>query len=88
MLLTKISAGTLKDTISLKKIRNLLRNLSDGNTIENGIQRVDACRTQDGELLLVELEDLNHYLSILEVDEQTREKFMNDLVSALTQCIY
>lgn len=58
------------------------------NTIEKGIQRVDACRTQDGELLLVELEDLNPYLSILEVDEQTREKFMNDLVSALTQCIY
>src|SRR5262249_28887228 len=28
------------------------------NTVEHGIQRVDACRTPEGELLLVELEDL------------------------------
>lgn len=28
-----------------------------------GIQRVDACRSEQGELLLVELEDLNPYLS-------------------------
>ena len=39
----------------------------DWNSIENGIQRVDACRTKEGELLLVELEDLNPYLSILEL---------------------
>ena len=37
------------------------------NDIKNGIQRVDACRTKEGELLLVELEDLNPYLSILEL---------------------
>ena len=48
----------------------------DWNDIENGIQRVDACRTQDGKLLLVELEDLNPYLSILELDCETREKFL------------
>lgn len=53
------------------------------NNIENGIQRVDACRTQDGELLLVELEDLNPYLSILEIDEKTRKKFLNDFISVL-----
>ena len=53
------------------------------NSIENGIQRVDACRTKDGELLLVELEDLNPYLSILELDEKTRKKFMNDFIDAL-----
>ena len=35
------------------------------NTVTHGIQRVDACRTQDDQLLLVELEDLNPYLSIL-----------------------
>ena len=53
------------------------------NDIENGIQRVDACRTKEGELLLVELEDLNPYLSILELDEKTREDFMNHLIIAL-----
>lgn len=36
----------------------------DWNTIDHGIQRVDACRTPDGDLLLVELEDLNPYLSL------------------------
>ena len=53
------------------------------NDIENGIQRVDACRTKEGELLLVELEDLNPYLSILELDEKTRCDFMNHLIIAL-----
>lgn len=53
------------------------------NTIENGIQRVDACKTRDGELLLMELEDLNPYLSILELDEETVEIFVSDLVDAI-----
>ncbi len=53
------------------------------NDIEHGIQRVDACRTKDGRLLLVELEDLNPYLSLLELDENTRETFINDLIDVL-----
>ncbi len=57
----------------------------DWNTIENGIQRVDACRTKSGQLLLVELEDLNPYLSLLELDEETRERFMQDFVQLLRQ---
>ncbi len=59
----------------------------DWNDIENGIQRVDACRTGDGELLLVELEDLNPYLSILELDCETREKFLNEFIDALTSML-
>lgn len=57
------------------------------NDIKNGIQRVDACRTQDGRLLLVELEDLNPYLSVLELDEETRETFITDLISALNNML-
>ena len=53
------------------------------NNIKNGIQRVDACRTYDDQLLLVELEDLNPYLSILETDEDTRKVFIKDLINAL-----
>lgn len=55
------------------------------NTIENGIQRVDACRTKSGQLLLVELEDLNPYLSLFLLDEDTRERFMQDFVHALNR---
>ena len=40
------------------------RRFIDWNTLDHGIQRVDACRTRDGDLLLVELEDLNPYLSL------------------------
>lgn len=57
------------------------------NGIRHGIQRVDACRTQRGELLLVELEDLNPYLSLLMVDERTRHTFMNDFIAALNKMI-
>jgi len=55
------------------------------NGIKHGIQRVDACRTKDGKLLLVELEDLNPYLSILDLDENTREAFMRDFIHALNE---
>ncbi|AXI81400.1 ATP-grasp domain-containing protein [Peterkaempfera bronchialis] len=48
----------------------------DWNTLDHGIQRVDACRTQDGRLLLVELEDLNPYLSLDLLDGTTRDAFV------------
>lgn len=57
------------------------------NNIKNGIQRVDACRTKDGKLLLVELEDLNPYLSILNLDEETRKIFIDDLIKAFNDII-
>ena len=41
--------------------------------------RVTTC----SRLLLVELEDLNPYLSLLKVDAQTRAQFMQDFVAAL-----
>ena len=56
----------------------------DWNTIDKGIQRVDACRAKDGRLLLVELEDLNPYLSLLEVDDKTREIFLTDFISEIS----
>jgi len=57
------------------------------NSIKNGIQRVDACKTADGELLLVELEDLNPYLSILELDKETQDNFINDFIVALNSIL-
>ena len=40
------------------------RRFVDWPDLPHGIQRVGACRTQAGELLLVELEDLNPYPSL------------------------
>ncbi|MEU6486567.1 hypothetical protein [Streptomyces sp. NPDC046887] len=53
------------------------------NTLEHGVQRVDACRTRDGRLLLVELEDLNPYLSLDRVDPVVRERFTAALKRSL-----
>ena len=59
------------------------RRFIDWNTLACGIQRVDACRTQEGELLLVELEDLNPYLSLDLVPERTRDAFVTAMKASL-----
>ncbi|MFI9119788.1 hypothetical protein ACIGW0_10405 [Streptomyces bikiniensis] len=55
----------------------------DWNTLDHGIQRVDACRTQEGGLLLVELEDLNPYLSLDRVPDRTRDAFVTAVTASL-----
>ncbi|MBC7278301.1 MAG: hypothetical protein H5T77_17640 [Nocardioides sp.] len=59
------------------------RHFVEWNDIDHGIQRVDACRTRDGRLLLVELEDLNPYLSLDMLDEATRDGFVDRLAGSL-----
>ncbi|MEU0568773.1 hypothetical protein ABZ297_25805 [Nonomuraea sp. NPDC005983] len=59
------------------------RRFVEWNTIDHGIQRVDACRTRDGALLLVELEDLNPYLSLDLVPERTRDAFVAGVKASL-----
>ncbi|WP_416956836.1 hypothetical protein [Streptomyces sp. Agncl-13] len=55
----------------------------DWNGIDHGIQRVDACRAPDGRLLLVELEDLNPYLSLGALDDTRRDAFVAALEASL-----
>ncbi|MFI1200064.1 hypothetical protein ACH4VR_11505 [Streptomyces sp. NPDC020883] len=59
------------------------RRFIDWNTLDHGIQRVDACRTREGELLLVELEDLNPYLSLDLVSDRTRDAFVTSMAESL-----
>lgn len=61
------------------------RRFIDWNDIEHGIQRVDACGARGGELLLVELEDLNPYLSLDRVDEETATAFVNAMAASVGQ---
>ncbi|TWD80437.1 hypothetical protein FB561_1512 [Kribbella amoyensis] len=56
----------------------------DWNAIEYGIQRVDAARTASGELLLVELEDLNPFLSLEHTDDAKRDRFVQAMTSSLS----
>ncbi|MDQ3231868.1 MAG: hypothetical protein M3Q07_08620 [Pseudobdellovibrionaceae bacterium] len=57
------------------------------NAIEHGIQRVDACRLRSGELLLVEIEDLNPYLSLDRIKPDLLKQFVNSFISALNGVI-
>ncbi|MDT0463662.1 ATP-grasp domain-containing protein [Streptomyces gibsoniae] len=63
------------------------RRFIDWNTLDRGIQRVDACRTRDGDLLLVELEDLNPYLSLDLVPGRIRDAFVAALTASLHRCL-
>lgn len=55
------------------------------NNITTGITRVDACRLEDGKLLLVELEDLNPFLSIQLLPEEKRNSFIENWVKVLKE---
>lgn len=55
----------------------------DWNTLDHGIQRVDACRTRQGDLLLVELEDLNPFLSLDLVTDRVRDAFVAGVTRSL-----
>ncbi|WP_251152430.1 hypothetical protein [Cellulosimicrobium sp. Marseille-Q4280] len=61
------------------------RRFVDWNGIAHGIQRVDACRTSEGTLLLVELEDLNPYLSLDSISDERRRTFVRHLTGALSE---
>ena len=57
------------------------------NNMERGITRVDACRLQDNSLLLVELEDLNPFLSLELLSEEKRNQFLANFIKALKELV-
>ncbi|MFE7271654.1 hypothetical protein [Streptomyces sp. NPDC057623] len=59
------------------------RRFVEWNGLGHGIQRVDACRAPGGELLLVELEDLNPYLSLDALDDTSRDAFVAAMKTSL-----
>lgn len=59
------------------------RRFIEWNGLGHGIQRVDACRAPGGELLLVELEDLNPYLSLDALDDAGRDAFVAAMSTSL-----
>ncbi|MFD8764640.1 hypothetical protein ACFV03_37785 [Streptomyces mirabilis] len=63
--------------------REFAQRFVDWNDITYGIQRVDACRAPDGELLLVELEDLNPYLSLNVLSPDARDAFVSRVKTSL-----
>ncbi|MGW4567103.1 hypothetical protein ACWEN3_33490 [Streptomyces sp. NPDC004561] len=64
------------------------RRFVDWNDLGHGIQRVDACRAPDGGLLLVELEDLNPYLSLDALPEEARDAFVGAFTASLSRFVH
>lgn len=63
------------------------RRFVEWNDIEHGIQRVDACRAASGELLLMELEDLNPYLSLDLLAPDRRDAFVVAMAASVRASI-
>lgn len=55
------------------------------NSMAHGIQRVDAARTKEGQLLLMELEDINPYLSLDLLNDASRNNFCDEFRRAILQ---
>ncbi|MEB8329939.1 hypothetical protein OO009_11285 [Flavobacteriaceae bacterium KMM 6897] len=53
------------------------------NNMKRGIVRIDACRLKDNSLLLVEVEDLNPFLSLDALSEAKRNDFLGNFIAAL-----
>jgi len=77
----------LKEYAPTEEDLTFAKRFIDWNNLDRGIQRVDACRSEQGELLLVELEDLNPYLSLLELSEGKREKVVEAIKQSLQKAL-
>lgn len=53
------------------------------NTLQYGIQRIDAVRTKDGKLLLTEIEDISEVLYLREMDEENRNRAVQLIVASI-----
>ncbi len=56
----------------------------DWEQLPYGIQRIDAVRTKNGELLLTEDEDLAEYLYLLDIPMEKRESVTRQIVESIT----
>ncbi|AXN40974.1 ATP-grasp domain-containing protein [Peribacillus butanolivorans] len=77
----------LKEYVPTEEDLTFANRFIEWNNLDWGIQRVDACRNEQGELLLVELEDLNPYLSLLELSVETRQNFVEAMKKSLQKAL-
>lgn len=77
----------LKEYSPTKEDLDFAKIFIDWNNLDHGIQRVDACRDNDGKLLLVELEDLNPYLSLLDISSDLRNNFIKSFKSSIEKSL-
>lgn len=64
------------------------RKFIDWNKMQFGVCRVDALRTNEGELLMLEIEDDSPYFSINEIDEKLRELFLDKMMKSVENVLH
>ncbi|PGN53626.1 hypothetical protein CN978_30565 [Priestia megaterium] len=77
----------LKEYVPTEQDLTFAKRFIEWNNLDWGIQRVDACRNEKGKLLLVELEDLNPYLSLLELSAEKRQNFVETMKKSLQKAL-
>lgn len=77
----------LKEYIPTKQDLSFAQRFVEWNNLDWGIERVDACRTNNGNLLLVEHEDLNPYLSLSMLSPEVCDKFIETLKNSLIKAL-
>lgn len=68
-----------------KEDREFAYQFINWNSCKHGIQRVDACRTENGELLLMELEDYNPFLSLNLLNNSIKNDFLEAVCLSLSE---
>lgn len=83
----KIKRWQLKEYKATKEDLDFAQSFIEWNNLDHGIQRIDACRDENGKLLLVELEDLNPYLSLLDISSDLRNNFIKSLKTSIKKAL-
>lgn len=73
----------LKEAAITKQDSAFARKFVKWNNLQYGLQRIDACKTKEGSMLLMEIEDYCPYLSLLDIKPNLRNKLLNALVLSL-----
>lgn len=80
---TKGERWTLIEYVPISEELALAQRFADWNELSYGIQRVDFCKTKEGKLLLMEIEDYCPYLSLLDLTDDVKDRFLITILDSL-----
>lgn len=81
----KVYPYEIKDYSPTKEDIEFVNKFLKWNNLPHSLQRIDACRTKDGKLLLVEVEDFSPYLHLLDMNDKIRSQFLDKLNHSLNK---
>jgi hypothetical protein len=79
----KVGMHELTEYVPTEEDLKFARSFVEWDNLPYGLIRIDACRTKEGKLLLVELEDFEPFLYLLWVSDGTRNRMIGGLLKAI-----